>query len=347
MVTKINQPAWNNLAFLRRVLSIFALTVLAVTLAGEFVARSPLGAGLPAPSLNAESFLLDKKIYGLESQIRRDGRVDCLFVGSSVTNTDIDPAIIERIYREQTGQSIHCYNLGIPLMSGHNTAAFSRALIQRFHPKVIFYILLARDVSAGESNADAIERSAWMQENLGKRSLQGWALNNSYTFRYYLTWRYWLNIQNRGPMLNPLSEVTAKGFEPRFGFNTPYPSAPPTTTSELGQVWSDDDSLQNAAAFLGLQNKNVRVVLIEGPQYRDPSADLARDPYWRAYETGYFLPLEKIAVLKNTPFWRTDKISLLIPKSNWYDFIHLNESGAITFSEWLGAQIAQNAWLFK
>ena len=68
----------------------FLVTIPLVLLAAEIVARSPLGTILPAPTVNADSFLFDAKIYALEGQVRRDGGLDCLFLGSSVANVDID-----------------------------------------------------------------------------------------------------------------------------------------------------------------------------------------------------------------------------------------------------------------
>ncbi len=66
-----------------------------------------------------------------------------------------------------------------------------------------------------------------------------------------------------------------------------------------------------------------------------------------AYQNDYLPSLLDILEANDIPFWRTQEISIQIPRSHWYDWLHLNSEGAVTFSEWLGEQMADNAELFK
>jgi hypothetical protein len=330
--------------FLRGILYFF-LTIPLVLLASEIVARSPLGTFLPAPSIQADNFLFEAKIYALERQVRQDGKLDCLFIGSSVSNSDIDPEIVERVYRERTGSSIHCYNLGIPALTLKNGTAIADAVITRFHPKVLIYALLPRDINDLTANADHLETIDWITYNQGHPSFNGWLVNHSYGWRYFLTWRYWLIPKNRIKMAEDTLWLTSKGFQPAQGIREPYIPNPTMTPERLRGAWADVERVQTMERFLALREKGVTIVLVEGPAYHEPDQSDAET--WRVYQTDYLPTLLTILETNNIPFWRTEAISIQVPKPNWYDWLHLNSAGAKTFSEWLGEQMADNAELFK
>lgn len=320
----------------------FLLTIPLVFVAAEGVARSPLGDLLPAPSVQADSFLFDAKIRQLENQTRRDGRLDCLILGSSVANSDFDPAVIEQTYRQQTGESIHCYNLGLPAMTIENATALAEAVIARFHPKVILYPVLSRDIHHLVANADFLEESDWLQYYRGRSSLNGWLLVHAQAWRYFQTWRYWLILPNRVKMREETVFLTPKGFQPAQGIRNPYGENVTMTPNRLQRVWEDAGRVEALRVFLSLRKKGVQIVVVEGPAYRD-----AYPPRWEAYETHYIAPLRRLLEEEHIPFWRTDAISAQIPQPHWYDWLHLNAEGAAVFSQWLGETLAENAWLFK
>jgi len=323
----------------------FLLTIPLVILAAEILARSPLGTLLPAPSIGADNFLLDAKIYQLERQVRRDGDLDCLFLGSSVSNSDIDPAVVERAYRQQTGETIHCYNLGLPALTVETAAALADAAIARFHPKVIIFAILPRDVQDTIANVDYLAGVDWVKYNRGAPSLNGWLVNHSHAWRYFLTWRYWLVTPNRAKMAEDTRHLTPKGFEPAEGFRKPYIPNLTMTPERLRESWDDPRERQAVENFLALQNKGIRIIFLEGPAYHAPDSSDAET--WLAYQNEYLPTLLEILEANEVPFWNTDSIAVQIPKPQWYDWLHLNSEGALVFSQWLGETMAGNASLFK
>ncbi len=323
----------------------FILTIPLVLLAAEIVARSPLGGLLPAPSVNADSFLFDAKIYALERQVQQNGRLDCLFIGSSVSNSDIDPDLVEQTYFSQTGESIHCFNLGIPALTLKNTTIIADAVIPRFHPKVIIYALLPRDINDVIANVDYLEKIDWITCNQGHPSLNGWLVNNSYGWRYFLTWRYWLAIPNRAKMEEETRYLTPKGFQPAMNVRDPYIENLTMTPARLRAAWDDPHQLQAVQNFLALQQKGVKIIFLEGPAYHE--SDLSDAETWRAYDAEYLPMLIRILDENQIPFWRTQDIAIQIPKAHWYDWLHLNQHGAATFSQWLGTIMAENSTVFK
>lgn len=323
----------------------FILTIPLVFLAAEIVARSPLGTMLPAPSVGADNFLFDAKLYALEDQVRRDGSLDCLFLGSSVANSDIDPAIIEQVYYEQTGEAIHCFNLGQPALTLENALPIAEAAIERFHPKVIIYAILPRDVHDVIANVDYLEKIDWVTYNRGKPSLNGWLVNHSYGWRYFLTWRYWLTIPNRVKMDEETRWLTSKGFQPAMDVREPYIENLTMTPERLREAWDDPRQAAAMERFLALRKKGVSILFVEGPAYHE--SDASDSETWLAYQTDYLPTLLQILDANEIPFWRSETLAIQIPKEHWYDWLHLNQFGAVTFSQWLGEMMAENSALFK
>jgi len=321
-----------------RGLIFFLITLLVVILALEIGARSPLGSLLPAPSVQGDSFLFDAKIYALEQQARRDGRLDCIFIGSSVTNSDIDPQAFEQAYLEQTGESIHCFNLGYPAMTVENAAAFADSVIAKFSPRLIVYTFIPRDVIFSDLNVDFLQQSAWLQPH--PRDLHGWLIQNSYAYRYYQTWRYLLLVPNRAKRVIELTHLTDKGFQPTYEIRDPYPQTINFTVELLAQT-ATGYTRHNLEQLLARQNETVRILLVEAPIYRDP-LDAA---LWQAYETEYIPLIEELARNNNTALIRTAAISSAIPRAHWYDHLHFNFDGALTFSRWLGGVLASQPGL--
>jgi len=340
-----NSPLLRGLAY-------FLLTFLLVVLGMEALGRSPLAGFLPPSSLKVDNFLLEAKIHALELQTRRVGRLDCLFLGSSVTNSDIDPSIVEQIYRQQTGETIHCFNLGLPALTTETATALAEVILPRFRPKVIFYSILPRDIRDTIANVDYLLDTPWVKFYRGAPSLEGWLLHHAYSYRYYLAWRYWLVIPNRLKQLQETHFLTPKGFQPAQGIRDPYLPNLTMTSERLRAAWSTPQERHAFQALLSLQRKGVRLIILEGPAYHEPDGSDAET--WAAYYESYLPPLLELLQtygaengIGAVPFWETQALARQIPKAHWYDWLHLNSQGAITFSRWLGQQIAQHPSLFR
>lgn len=295
----------------------------------------------PPPSVEADSFLFDQKVYDLEQQVRRDGGVDCIFIGSSITNNGIDPAAVERAYHERTGETIHCFNFAYPAMNVENAVFFTHAVIAKFHPRLIVYTFIPRDLTDVEYTVDFIEASPWFQVHSPEP--RPWLVNHSYAYRYYLTWRYWLVNANRQKRLDEIVHLTDKGFQPAIGIRDPYPERINMTEDYLATVWQEPRTQRALEALLAHQTDEVSILLVEGAIYNDGvSVSL-----FYAYERDYIAPLQHILAADGVPYWRTNEITATIPQAQWYDWFHLNGPGAETLSEWLGHMLAENRELLQ
>jgi hypothetical protein len=319
----------------------FFLSLVLMIVAAEIVARSALGDQLPAPSVQADSFLLDAKIYRLEQQVRRDGQLDCVFIGSSVTNSDIDPRTVERVYHERTGETIHCFNLGEPAMTAANAKAFADAVVARYSPRLVIYTFIPRDVIQAKNNLDFVQGTPWFE--VPPSRVESWLIQNSYAYRYFQTWRYLLLAPNRVKRRAEVQNLTASGYQPNYDIREPYPETINLSTDLVTGIWKTDYSARVLQSLISAAKPSTHILLIEGPIYRDAGAV----EVWTAYDTNYLPGMELFAQQNHVLYLRSNAISSTIPKQDWYDQLHFNDGGAQAFSAWLGRMLAEQRALFQ
>ena len=306
--------------------------IIAWLLSTEIIARTPLGYYIPPPSVGANSFEFDTKIYYLEQSVRQHGELDCLIVGDSMTNDGPDPKLIEEAYRTQTNSSIHCFNFGLPALFLDGSGPLAAALMNRFHPKLLILILSARDFEISvDFPVRYVGTSDWAQQNLGKPSLRGWAVNSLYGYRYFLALQYWLTVSNRAKLAEAWHTTTREGFTPLYGFGEPREISHP------GPKFQRTDAAQAGfERLLKLKNGGAKLLIIDAP---------IRPDFYLVYQENYFEPYAEYTQTTlaryEIPFWLTRDVSNNIPFDGWYDLQHFNEIGVPVFSNWLGKQLAQ------
>lgn len=307
--------------------------IFAWMLIAEVVARTPLGYFLPPPSVGADSFEFDIKVYYLEQSIRQRGDLDCLIIGDSMANDGPDPVLVEEAYQAATGSPIHCFNFGMPAVFLDTSGPLATALVNRFHPRLLIVILSARDFELSDSlpfrHVASID---WAKNNLGQSSLRGWAVNSLYGYRYFLSAQYLATPSNRIRFWDTWQTITQEGFTPLYGFGKQRNINPP------GPIFQVTDSGQNGFnQILELKHDGVNLVVIDAP---------IRPDYYEAYHDNYFQPY--IEYMQNTlgeqaiPLWLTKNLSESIPSDGWYDLQHVNIEGTPMMSTWLGEKLAEN-----
>lgn len=316
--------------------SIYALLalLLAWSLVAEIVARTPLGYKVPPPSVGANSFEFDTKVYYLEQSIRQRGPLDCLIIGDSMTNNGPDPQLVEEFYRAKTGSSIHCFNFGLPAMFLDATGPLAEALVNRFQPRLLVVILSARNF---EESVDVpiryVGSSRWSQQNLGNPSLPGWAVNSLYGYRYGLSLKYWLTPTNRESFSDTWRMITPEGFSPANGFGEQRELDP--EPPEFQQIYPPAQA--GFDQLLDLQARGVNLLIVDAP---------IRPDVYSAWQASYYQPyieyMQETLSPLGIPFWLTRDISDSIPAHGWYDLQHVNENGVPLFSAWLGEQLAED-----
>ena len=297
---------------------------------------------LPFPSLGSDNFLFDYKIYALENLVRREGNPDCLIIGSSVANGNLDPDILQAAYQQASGQALHCFNLGIPALTAETAIPLTEAAIQRYKPRVILFLLIPRDLVDREYTVDHLADNPWVQPPSAKNFL----VLNAYSARYFITWQYWLTPANREKMREETASTTPHGFASIQGIRDPYPVDWLMDVESLQKVWRDPQTRPTLDALLALEKHGPRFIIIEAPAYSVAHPD-ENSPAWQAYESDYIANLQAYLEAKNVPFWRSLEIGKQIPEEGWFDWLHLNSQGAPILSRWVADKLAETPEFFK
>ena len=299
----------------------------------ETVARTPLGYILPPPSVGADSFEFDIKVYYLEQAVRQRGALDCLIVGDSMANDGPDPRVIEAAYEAATGTSLHCFNFGMPALMLDASGPLTTALNNRFQPRLLIVMLSARDFDPTYGvTFRHVASSAWTQQNLGNTSLRGWAANSLYSYRYALFLRYWLNPLNRERFAEAWRAITPQGFTPLYGYGSVFD----LTTQQPDFQISDPTIQIGFDQLLQLRRAGVNLLVVDAPLSPD---------YYEAYRDNFVEPyiqsMQQALGAQDISFWLTRDLSTSIVSEGWYDAQHVNEIGVPVMSAWLGKQLAE------
>ena len=300
----------------------------------EIVARTPLGSILPPPSVGADSFEFDIKVYYLEQAIRQRGALDCLIVGDSMANDGPDPRVIEAAYQAETGASLHCFNFGMPALMLDASGPLTTALNNRFRPRLMIVLLSARDFDPTYgATFRHVASSDWTQQNLGNTSLRGWAVNSLYSYRYALFLQYWLNPLNRQRFAEAWRDITPEGFTPLHGYGNPFDLTRPQPDFQIS-----DPTIQNGFdQLLQLKRSGANLLVVDAPLSPD---------YYAAYGANlvepYIQSMQQMLGTQDIAFWLTRDLATSIDSKGWYDAQHVNEIGVPILSVWLGKQLAAN-----
>ena len=323
------QPLWRGLFLFLGILCIWMLLA-------ELVARTPLGNHLPPPSVGADSFEFDIKVYYLEQSIRQNGPIDCLIVGDSMANSGLDPLLISQAYEAQTDIPLHCFNFGMPALTLDASGPLALALSNRFHPRLLIFVLSARDFSIEVGQPFRhVATSDWVNQNLGKPSFRGWAANSLYGYRYFLFTQYWLNPANRISFSNAYTSITPQGFTPLFGFRTP-----PMVLSPKRDFSMDAPALQGFEQLLKIPETGTSLLIVDAPLQNTFFQKAPGDP--EAYIQSYESYMQSRSQALKIRYWSTQDLSLTIPTDAWYDTLHVNEKGVPLFNTWLGGKLANS-----
>ena len=339
------QPKALHKTILTRGALTFLLLVLCFALVIETTSRL-FYISKPFPSLGSDSFLFDYKIHALENQVRHEGQLDCLILGSSVANGNLDPDVLATAYQQQNGETIRCFNLGIPALTVETAIPIAEAAIRRYSPKVILFILIPRDLVDREYTVDHLAKNPWVTYQRGQVNISNWFTVNSYSLRYFLTWQYWQTNSNRAKMSSETNGTTSRGFSRVEGIRQPYPPDWLMDAESLQKVWKDEKTRPTLDNLLGLKEHSLKFIFIEAPAYSVANPEAA-NPAGQIYEQDYIANLEQYLAKKDVPFWRVTEITSQIPRENWYDWLHLNVDGAETFSAWAGRKLAEYKDYFK
>jgi hypothetical protein len=305
------------------------------------VRTEPVRRQLLPPSVGSPSRPFEIQLARLNAFVRREGGPDCVFVGSSLVLTGVDPEVFDAAYERRAGRRIRCFNLGVPGMSASDVGALAGILLEDYEPSLIVYGATFRDFSTRVAGP-GLKALAWVQYRNGSWSADGWLIDHSDAYRYYLTYRDWMDREQRRLMSRPFSTA-----DNGFWRHAPR-TAPVTLEQQLDNVKDDFSTLMRDGiaathlagldAFLRLRKRGLRTIVVEMPGPTALAAWLRRRDDYRRFITR----IRRETQRHGAPFWANRKKvpRKLIPDGGWNDLYHMNTTGAEIFSRWLGDAIA-------
>jgi hypothetical protein len=307
--------------------------------AAEILARLIWADSYIPTAIGSRNLYFDTKIGELDFLVKHEGRIDCLFIGSSVVNSGIVPVRFENAYRAQTGQRVRCYNFAIPGVTASGAARLADLLVERYRPRLLIYGLTLRAFSAEMAQtggAGSIFSADWTRYRRGDWNLHGWIIDHSRAYRRYLALRDW----PKPDFANPAGErdvARRRGFVP-FGAGALF--FPPDYLFDYEIAPSEWAALHQIMALQSV----TQVVLVEMP-LPDQTLDVFEGG--PANYRRYMNEIAAAAEESSVPFWTTFGLNI-VPDDGWAgDTHHMNFNGASAFSDWLGAYVGADAHMLR
>lgn len=337
-ILKIRRPfGWS---ILLAAIFLLILLVLAETAARTNFVRE----ALPAPSIASGHRKLDLKLFAIDKLTREEGRVDCIFLGGSDVNAAINPGLFSRVFEQQTGQKLICFNFGLAGFIPPGAALMAKILVERYRPRLLVWGF--SPVSFGDDFKKRPEviviRTPWCRYQLGDFNFEGWLTEKSHAYRYFLRFRTWLErpdysdeLSNREGRISKYGYLKAERAEKFMPFKRDKEKA-----NRYRKILSNFDMAAESIAALEQilrLTAHTTIILADIPVH--PRLFMLHEKGIGIYrKTASYI--KKRAGQKGVLFLSTNRFDF-IPEKGFKDIIHMNTIGSGIFSRWLAKKIAR------
>lgn len=321
---------------------LLSLALLAALLATcELAARSAaVRARLLDPSVDSPSRPFEQQLAVLDANART-GPIDCVFLGSSLVLTGLDPDVFAAAQAQAGGRPLRCVNLAVPGMKATDVAMLARIVAEDHHPGLLVYGASYRDFSA-QRDGPELEALPWVRYRLGEWSPDGWLVDHSAAYRYYLAYRHWADAAQWQLITRGL-DLAADGFWPRPPRQVDLAAEidGARRAMPLAEQHVAAEQLAALDALGALRERGVAVLVIEMPGPLAFSRWLTATPTYRDFAAAVRQRLARTGV----PYWETWQTVPpdVVGDDGWLDVIHMNTRGAAALSSWLGERIGHAA----
>jgi hypothetical protein len=295
---------------------------------------------LPAPSFGSGHQNFDLKVARLEAFVRKEGGVDCILLGSSTVNYDLVPSVMRKAFRRRTGKDIRIFNFGLAGLNNPVAATVMRILVDRFRPRLVILGLFPGEEGFGRATAQRLLSNPWVKQQLGKTSFNGWLLDHSRAYRYFMRFCVWLKQPEFSRSVQRLERQTSFDGFTRTIRSMPNIDSPPDPVLEreffirFGHFQVAPSHLKALDDLLRFKGK-VELAVLEVPIHPTFMA------FFGGGKADYDLAMNetrKRAQRDDVPYWSASQVR--IPSAGWWNRNHLNVSGAEVLSLWLGETLA-------
>ncbi|NPV85765.1 MAG: hypothetical protein HPY45_07120 [Anaerolineae bacterium] len=342
-----------------RTLYLTVLLLVLITASSEMVLRSNwVQFYLKKPFVTQGYRSAEERLQLLDAYVKQKGQVSCIFLGSSMVAVGLNPLVFSDAYQAHTGVALDCFNFGVAVATASSYAPLINILIHEYHPRLIILGLSSRDFDGRESyEPEAVfQYTPWAQYHEGKWSVAGWLAQHSFIYRYLSVLperlaEYSRRNDEKGEAdTDRPKEIVARplraDYAPMIYFHDvapiyvlrdrrPYePSVP-----KQPFVLSPEDFEGYVKSIEHAQQSDTRLLIVEMPTPEPFFVDWSNAP--APSEPQVFRDqIMAYARDRHVPAWQTRDLDL-VAYTDFADVSHLYVSGAIRFSQWLGAQVGE------
>jgi len=302
---------------------------------------------LAVPSFGSEHHQFEIQLARLEAIYQERGSIDCIFVGDSLTWLDLDPLSFSDGYFEESGKRMECFNFGVASLPAVGVSVITGILVDQYHPQLIVYGLHANSLVVGQDSPDArvVLDTPWVRFKSGDFSFSGWFYANSHLVRYFKTLNLLIRLDRAG-----LENELGDSLEARLGFDAktgqridldvPPSRSDPADIPGFEKYYEYQVYPENMTGILDIAkmtDQGTTVIMVMMPVHRSFYA------FFKNGEQDYSQianAIEGAINDTNTTLLRSND-EILIPEDGWWDYSHLNITGAQLFSHWLGGEVAK------
>ena len=346
----------NSLRAISRILFLGILLIGAL----EGLARSSWSAQyLITPSMGFHDDAFDVQIAYLDAMVERDGKIDCIIVGSSIVEPGLMPTAIAQGYEDYTsqGQTLTCFNFGRWGMHSDMAIELIQILIDKYEPRYLVYGCNPISIGAQTTSDKSLMNSAWFQYRQGQKSTQGWLIEHSASYRYFLRYQSWLDADFR-KLLNDTQTIhqiyredgyrglAFRSIDVRYPTDAQLPEAEifKDYINEYNTSWQTSMQKYNPLTYQDSMRKLAELNHYKGTQLilLDMPLHSSFLNYFADGEAGYLKYLSDTRAIiddYDMVYWQLSDLDFL-PDEFWFDRHHLHVAGGYLLSYWLGAQLA-------
>lgn len=301
---------------------------------------------LESSRLGSRHSQLGEKLRLMEDLIAREGKLDCVVLGSSVVDNGFYPPAFSDGYLRETDQEITCFNFGIDAIPGSTAGVLAEIIIEDYQPDILIYGLDGRDFAVERDAQDTkvVLDSPWVRYRSGQFNLEGWLYEYSYVKRYSIQLKQLLVFDYESAFWKPKEGLTSLGYNALYEIDLNVQTPPKTGDDSFQVVYLSDllanfdvpqENLEGLARLLKLDGDDVQVIVVMMP---------VADGYYSFYGNGrsdydtFVNQIEEMVTTEGVPFLRPLSVNQ-IPEDGWFDYMHVNAKGAEVFSNWLGAEV--------
>lgn len=292
-----------------------------------------------APSFGSTNPEFEAKIYSLDYLVRQNGSIDCILLGSSMTDNGIDPAGVEAAYYAQTGRKITCYNFGLVTLTGEAAGEVAEILVKRYHPQILIYGASPRDFDDryGELTRPMLS-TAWFRLQRGEFSFSGWLMDTARTLQWFQVANQILDDHERRVIHSYSVAMQTNGYIP--------------STARMDENFDPGDFIllsgyqinppdwQGYEKLVALAATETHILINEMPVYPTFYPNYVEGGV-AGYQALFLQPVQALAAVAGADFLESQSaIADQISFEGWADMRHFNAQGASVYAQWLGDQLA-------